>query len=183
MEKLNSAGVSGQDLQKMTNRLRNGANWFYWIAALSVVNMVILGFKGTTNFVIGLGITLFIDIAGNELASTYGMTIKIIAVAINLVIAGIFVVFGVFSNKRKSWAFIVGMSLYSLDALLYLYLQDFLSFGFHVFALVNMFLGLTAINKIMELEAQEASVQIVPETPQGMETQPQTVDPPDVSGQ
>ena len=39
----------------------SGANWFYWIAGLSVINSVIILAGGGWGFVVGLGITQFID--------------------------------------------------------------------------------------------------------------------------
>src|SRR5574340_77246 len=39
----------------------NGANWFYWIAGLSVVNSVIVLFGGAWYFLVGLGATQFVD--------------------------------------------------------------------------------------------------------------------------
>ena len=47
----------------LEKNLRNGANWFFWIAALSVVNSVILLLEGDRSFVIGLGVTQVINVA------------------------------------------------------------------------------------------------------------------------
>ena len=63
---------------------------------------------------------------------------------LDVLAAGIFVFFGVFANKRHSWAFIVGMILFALDGLLVLIRQDWLGLAFHVFALFCLFRGLQA---------------------------------------
>ena len=42
-------------------QLKSGANWFYWIAGLSVVNSLIFAFGGHTSFIAGLGLTQLID--------------------------------------------------------------------------------------------------------------------------
>ncbi len=42
--------------------------------------------------------------------------------------------------------------LYALDGLLFLIVEDFLSIGFHIFALYNIFVGLKALNKLKTAE-------------------------------
>src|SRR4051794_40879026 len=48
-------------IQSLVQQGRNGANWFYWIAGLSLVNSVILLTGGNTFFFIGLGVTMMAD--------------------------------------------------------------------------------------------------------------------------
>ena len=43
------------------NRLRSGANWFYWIAALSVINSVMMTTESSISFIFGLTATQIID--------------------------------------------------------------------------------------------------------------------------
>src|SRR5437763_16327974 len=40
---------------------RNGSNWFYWVAGLSLVNSISLHTGGNVFFVVGLGVTLVAD--------------------------------------------------------------------------------------------------------------------------
>ena len=55
-------GKSINDLKYQTEAaFKGGANWFFWIAGLSVINSLIITFGGEMSFVIGLGITQFID--------------------------------------------------------------------------------------------------------------------------
>ena len=42
-------------------QLKNGANWFYWIAGLSLVNSAIFAFGGHVSFIAGLAYTQIID--------------------------------------------------------------------------------------------------------------------------
>ena len=37
--------------------MRNGANWVYWIAGLSMVNSIVAAFGSELNFVVGVGVT------------------------------------------------------------------------------------------------------------------------------
>lgn len=131
----------------LENNTKNGASWFYWIAALSIVNSLIVMSGSQMNFVVGLGITQIIDALGRYLGSMG----NIVSLCLNLVIAGIFFSFGIFANKGHKIAFIVGMALYALDGLLFIVAMDWLGFGFHIFALFCMYGGLSASIKHKKL--------------------------------
>jgi hypothetical protein len=143
---------------KLENRFKNGAGWFFWIAGLSLVNSIILMVGGQWNFLIGLGITQVIDGIASGVAAEIGVDaatiIKILAFAADLVVAGVFVSFGVLARKGYKWSFIVGMILYALDGAIFLLVPDFLSIGFHLFALFGIYTGLQAYNKLMKMEGK-----------------------------
>jgi hypothetical protein len=146
---------------KLENRIKNGASWFFWIAALSLVNSIILTVGGQWNFLIGLGITQVIDGIASGVAAEAGVEaatiIKILAFTADIVIAGVFVVFGILAMKRYKISFIIGMILYALDGLIFLMVPDLLSLGFHLFALFGLYTGLQAYNKLKEMEHSEIS--------------------------
>jgi hypothetical protein len=130
-------------------RVRSGANWFYWIAGLSLVNSVSTLFGGGLSFVLGLGATQIIDAIAFGLkegldAQTAGI-VTAVAMVMNISLAGIFVLFGIFANKHRRWAFIAGMVLYVLDGVIFVIFPDFLSIIFHLYALYGLFNGLRAI--------------------------------------
>jgi hypothetical protein len=79
------------------------------------------------------------------------------AFVIGIVIAGIYVIFGIYAQKRRKWAFIVGMILYALDGLIFLLGPDFVSIGFHVFMLYRLAVELTLVEKYMEVQKRAAS--------------------------
>ena len=123
---------------------RSGASWFYWIAALSLVNSIIAFTGGTWRFIIGLGITQVIDAFGKGLgASGNG-----IALLLDLLVAGLFVLFGIFGHKRQAWAFIVGMILFGLDTLFSLLIQDWLGIAFHAFVVYCLFRGFSGCRRL-----------------------------------
>ena len=125
-------------------QLKSGASWFYWIAGLSLINSFIAFSGSDYGFILGLGITKIIDALGQEIQ---GMG-KLIALGLDLIVVGLFVFFGVFANKRKTWAFVIGMVLYGLDSLFSLLVQDWLSLGFHGFALFCLFRGFRACREL-----------------------------------
>lgn len=140
---------------KATGALKSSANWFYWIAGLSLINTVVLLFGGNMSFIVGLGITQFIDIIAYYISQDSGSLIKIIAFGLDLLIAGIFVLFGYFSNKGYKWSFLVGMVLYGLDGLMFIFLKDYLSLAFHGYAIYCIFRGLKAIKVLKEIQEYE----------------------------
>ena len=130
------------------NQSKSGANWFFWIAGLSLINSIIVRFRVGLLFIFGLGITQVVDAVAAELGGA-GVAISFV---INIIILGIFVLFGIFARKGHVWAFVVGMILYALDGTLFLLVgPDYLSIGFHVLALVFMAAGVRATMKLNAL--------------------------------
>ena len=123
---------------KTQNKAKNGANWFFWIAALSMINSIMTLAGTEWGFIIGLGITQVFDVIGAEFGASP------ITFVLSTLAAGTFVFFGVLANKRLGWAYVVGMVCYGLDGLLYLAFGDILSAGFHAFVLFWIFQGYRA---------------------------------------
>ena len=124
----------------LEQQLKSGAGWFYWIAALSLVNSIMALTGSKWGFALGLGVTQIIDAVGAG-AGGAGQTIAFI---IGLLATGLLVLFGVFANKRHGWAFIVGLVLVGLDTVVTGLLQMWMSLAFHVFALYCIFKGYQA---------------------------------------
>lgn len=148
---LQDHSIDQETLSKLQKQFDNGAKWFYWIAGLSVVNSVILLMEGGVSFVVGLGITQIIAGIGIALAEEFGPVARYIAFAFEVVAALVFVLFGYYALKRHRWAFIIGIVLYTLDSLIFLAVQDWWSFGFHVLALFGLFGGMNAARKLREI--------------------------------
>ena len=147
-------------------RVTSGANWFYWIAALSLVNSVIVMAEGEWSFIVGLGVTQIVDwvsIVIAEEAPEWKTIVTVVAILANLVTVTICGSFGFFANRKHVWAFWVGMVLYALDGLLILLVGDILSFGFHVFALWCIFSGLRALQEIRAAAANLDIEAVAPE--------------------
>jgi len=149
---------AASERMQLEGQLRNGASWFYWIAGLSVINTAIILFGGAWSFIIGLGITQVIDAVAFTVAQNAhegsALIVKGMGVVLDLAVAGLFVVFGWLAVQKKAWAFVVGMVLYALDGLLFLLVQDFLSLGFHAFALFCIFTGFQAMKKLNEMPSE-----------------------------
>ncbi len=156
-----------QELEKHTKGLKSGANWFYWIAGLSLVNSVIQLFEGNRSFVVGLGITQIVDALAQAVAGGVGpglgsTLVRAIALFIDLIIGGLFVLLGWQGSKKKAWAFALGIVFYLFDSLVFLLVRDWLSLAFHVFALICIFSGYSALRKLRALEVKIGVAPVVP---------------------
>ncbi len=141
LETSTSSNVIEFEKKTLTEEIQKAANWFYWIAGLSAVNSLIFYFSKDIYFVVGLGITQFVEGIFSELTNGQSLT----ALVINLIIAGFFILIGFMSNKFKKWAFLTGITLYTLDALLYIIFKEWMAVGFHIFVLVIIIKGFLKI--------------------------------------
>jgi hypothetical protein len=142
------AQVDQGELFTLTQQFKSSSSWFFWIAALSVVNSLIAVFGWSWRFMIGLGITSVAD----ALSSESGAMGKTISFVFTLLVAGLIVICGVLARNFFHWAFIVGMVIYALDGLLLLVAQDYLGVAFHAFVLFLLSKGIPASKKLSQLK-------------------------------
>ena len=132
-----------------SHNMRRGASWFLWIGLLSVVNSILMFTDGGKFFVAGLGVNLVVDTVAKGMHSG-----GILADAIvNGIVVLLFVTFWTRARKGAKWAFLVGMMLYAADSLIFLVGQDWLAFGFHVFALWRIWSGFSAARALGDASA------------------------------
>lgn len=139
----------------LDNKIKSCAGWFYWIAGLSILNTILFLAGADISFVLGLGATQVVDGFMSAIANELGgvsYAVIIIQFVIDLLFAGVFIFLGIMGRKRKTWAIIVGIVLYSIDALLTIAFQDYLGFGFHIFAIVMISGSFKAIKDLAALE-------------------------------
>jgi hypothetical protein len=123
--------------QKSKNKIKNTANWFGAIAIFSVINSILLSMQIDWHMLFGLGITQVADGIIYRLTGEFGIYNIISSISLSL----IFVLFWYFARKEQKWAFIVGIIFYSIDALLFLFVKDWLSVGFHIFVIIGILSG------------------------------------------
>lgn len=155
---LNRSGPGNSALQveidEQERRSQSGANWFFWIAGLSLVNSVVVLMNGRWSFLAGLGITQFIDGLAVALSAKLGNAATVLALILDLATAGVIVLFGLMARQRHTWAFVFGLILYVADGLLFLIVQDWLGLAFHGYAAYCIVRGLTANKRLKELQLQ-----------------------------
>jgi hypothetical protein len=135
-------------LYRLQQRANAGANWFYWVAALSLVNSISNYAGSTWGFIAGLGITQALDALVGQAGGA-----KLAALGADLLVALVFVAAGWWAHRLKA-AFLLGMALYTIDALIFLLIEDWVSLAFHGFVLWSMFSGLQAF-KTLRRERQQ----------------------------
>jgi hypothetical protein len=148
----------------LNNRIRSGASWFFWIAGLSLLNTLLFLAKTEITFVVGLGITQFVDGVMSVIAKEFGdaaIAIVILQIFIDVIFAGFYLFLGIMARKQKRWAFITGMIIYIIDALIVLLCKDYLAAIFHVLALAGIIGGLAAMKNLRSLEK---TIRPLPET-------------------
>ena len=132
----------------VNEEVKKGANWFYWIAGLSVINSLIMLSGTNWAFAMGLGITQIFDaIADAIVLETGAAGVRYFVFGVDLVICGFFVLLGFFAGKAKKWAFVIGLVIYSLDGLLYLLSFSILGIIIHVLGIYGISKGLSACKK------------------------------------
>ncbi|HEV7682277.1 MAG TPA: hypothetical protein VGO68_09165 [Pyrinomonadaceae bacterium] len=140
--------------------MQSGARWFYWVAGLSLINAIAAAAQSKLSFLAGLGVTQFISALAALLSKDMGdssSVVMVIAFILNLLVAGFFVFLGVFAYKGHTWAFIVGLVFYALDALIFLMAQLWFPLAFHAFVIYCLYRGLAANLKVKQLEAEMAT--------------------------
>lgn len=142
---------------ELTAKYKNGANWFYWIAGLTLVTSLISFGGGGWRFLISLGTTQIIDAVAEGLSVELGGTAKVVALFLDLLVIGTFVVFGVLANKKLLWAYVIGLAVFLLDALVTLIIQDWIGVIAHIVVIVLMVPGYLAGRQLVDLEARMAA--------------------------
>ena len=141
------AGATGEERKTLERRRRNGGQWFYWIAALSLINAA-LAFAGQEwRFILGLGATQLV----HEMAKSGSAGTKAGLVGVALIV--VFAVMGQRAVQGHRWAFLLGMVLFALDGALFVLIQDWVGVGFHAFALLMIGRGYAAARQLPPLDA------------------------------
>ena len=129
------------------NRMLKGANWFYWIAGLSLVNCVLARTSSDTRFIIGLGSTQLIDVIAQAFINDEpGLSIVFHSASIvfDMIILGTIALFGILGRKGVRPVFIIGIILYALDSLVCIVFEDYIGAASHLIGLVGLYSGMRA---------------------------------------
>ena len=156
---------SWSEATALQQRCQSGARWFFWIAGLTVVTSVLALTGAGYAFFLSLGATQFIDGVAKGLSSEFGDTVRIVGLVADIAIAAVFALLGWFAYKRQLWAFLVGMAIFALDALLLLVFQVWISFIFHAVVTYWIFRGYQAGRALAALERNTESEAMPPAPP------------------
>ncbi len=121
----------------------HGADWFFWLAILSIINTLLVYFYRIPNTPVALGLTQWLDGTHSGLGSSMTPSGFIL-------IAAALAMFGLLARRGSDLAFVVGIFLYVIDAFLSIGLRDFWGFGVHLIGLFFLGKGLLASRHIRE---------------------------------
>ncbi len=143
------------DVNVLRQRIRTSAQWFYWVAALSLINSLIYLFKGDVSFLAGLAVSQIAD----AFAAHLGFFGPYFNLGLDLIIAFFVCGFGYLAAQGSRAALIVGMILYALDGGIYLLFSAYLPALFHAYVLYRMGRGWMARRQLDELVANSPTLQ------------------------
>ena len=128
---------------ELIRRIKSGMNWFYWVAGLSIINTVIALTGGAANFFLGFGITQLVDSFITSTAQG-----ALVGAVIDLAFGGLYLLFGYLGQRsHRNWI-MVGIALYALDGLIFLYYQVWLGVIFHAYVVYSLVRGLRAMDEL-----------------------------------
>jgi hypothetical protein len=146
-----------QDLEALERKARSGASWFFWIAALSLVNTAIALSGENRTFLVGLTVTQVADAFAKVFVEQgWPKATHYVAVGFDVLVAGAFASAAVFARRKVLWIFATGVVLYGLDALLCIPFEAWPSLAFHGLALFYLGSGLAALRKLRAASAPAA---------------------------
>lgn len=133
-------------------RTKSGADWFFWIALLGMVNSFSHLAGSDWGFFFGLAVTQAVDAAAGS-----GAFAKVFGLVVSAIVAGILVVFGVYARQGFRWAFLAGMALYAADGLLWIAARFWPGVAFHLVLLLLVYTGLSAAIRLQKLNRASAA--------------------------
>jgi hypothetical protein len=135
---------------------KSGANWFYWVAGLTLITSIITIGGGDWRFLISLGTTQIIDAFAVVLSEQLGGATMAIALVLDIFITALFVFFGVMAGKKMLWIYMLGTVLFGFDGLISLMIGDWIGVLAHGFVLFFMIRGYMAGRDMVALEREIA---------------------------
>lgn len=134
--------------------VRRSAAWFYWVAGLSVVNMIMMATGSNYSMVLGSGLTQLSQSMAQSFWAEGDTPPAMALYALTLLFPLVFVFFGWKAGKLVVWPFIVGMVLYALDSLVFVLASDWVGIGFHVFVLFMLYRGLSNLRLLHQARGE-----------------------------
>jgi hypothetical protein len=136
--------LAGKKRAELEQNAKNGSTYFFWIAFFSLLNKVMDLLSSERSFVFGLGAPQIIErmLAAPNPTVIWGITV---------LLAIIFVVFGIYARRGNIPVYILGIIFYVADMVLSLLSGDIVGALVHVVFTVLLVMGLIATMKLKDL--------------------------------
>lgn len=127
-------------------RIVRSANWFYWIAGLSLLNTVVAILGSSWSFIIGLGFTSVLTAAlqSPALDQMHSQVMTLLVWILCFLIVGLFALCGWLARRPSVVAFAVGIFAFAMDALIFVFAGDVLGMLLHAYVLFALGQGMVA---------------------------------------
>lgn len=151
-----------QDVPALLERVvGRAASWFYWIAGLSLVNLLAAVAGSTWNFSLGLGFSQLLYQQGKILQTLNAPVGGILVMYLGCIGSILFMAAcGYFARKPSAFVFSVGMASVALDSVIFLLTGNYLAVLIHAVALFFLYRGLRGarlLRAMRESQAQAAA--------------------------
>ncbi|NJK91469.1 MAG: DUF4339 domain-containing protein [Blastochloris sp.] len=159
------AGQLSEDvIQTLRGSYLSGAYWFYWIAGLSVVNIILHSVQSNVSLALGLATTDLLYYFGESMAEDPSLGyVRGIVLGINVLLIVLTAACGWLASMGHRYLYLFGLILVAFDSLLFIFpFFSFIAIAVHGYALFAMGTGLLALWKIREAESKLSS-SLVPE--------------------
>ncbi len=133
----------------LEKQVHAGGAWLYWIAGVSLLNMIVAFSGGHFHFALGLGMTTFFDEIAVHQTSAVMASTGFLDLLVAVVLAGL----GYIAWSGKRWAFGMGILLMTADMVLVLVdpKDQAMSLIFHLIAILGLGLGWQALVQLRKL--------------------------------
>jgi tetratricopeptide (TPR) repeat protein len=135
--------ISFEERLKFEKIIKSATTWIAAIGILSLLNSimeVIVG--GNLNFLVGLGTSKIISGLG------YSNTGRMFAIIVNVLLASGFYLLSYWTKKHNERAMAAALVFYTVDSLIFLYIEDYFTFIFHLLAIAAILSGISANRKL-----------------------------------
>lgn len=130
---------------KQDKLIAGGASWFLWIGILSLLNIVLLIAQQNIQFIMGLGINYVILGVVEGVKRSIGINLYLLGYVLTFLVSTFFWFIWKKSKSENKTVYLVGLILYGLDSLIFIFTKEWFSFGFHVFAFLMLANGYNAL--------------------------------------
>ena len=121
--------------------ISSGSSWFLAIGILSAISIIAVITKQNFYFFLGLGINSVIIGIMHGIYQSLGINIMIIGYILTFLISGLFALIWKKSKDGDRKMYLTGLIIYSIDTVIFLFAKEWVALGFHVFALIGIYMG------------------------------------------
>lgn len=148
-----SDAVLALDRLRVEARMRAGADWFFWIAALALLEAYLQRSSIVTQGAFGLGMTGLVERASEPWTAS-GQAMPLLA---ELVLPIFYVLLGVLARRGRRWAFAAGLGAYVVDAALVLAAAALVGLALHLVVLGLLGMGYVAARQLEQFGRADAA--------------------------